>query len=195
VLEAEHAALEASIPAEWEAAHKAFLELTKAERTARTKYRRASDAAYEPVAELSQIIADAGALEGLRDGLMALQGDVPGMEFEPAIERIKAEESRVGAVAGTKDIKKLLSKARRAFKGKTPNPEEAVEFLAKAVAAFEEDVAWRKRASAELAAGFAAYDAAIRDTIGLRGQPRLPEEQALYVAGCGAGHRDISLSF
>jgi hypothetical protein len=194
-LEAELAALEASIPAEWEAAHKAFLELTKAERTARTKYRRASDAAYEPVAELSQIIADAGALEGLRDGLMALQGDVPGMEFEPAIERIKAEESRVGAVAGTKDIKKLLSKARRAFKGKTPNPEEAVEFLAKAVAAFEEDVAWRKRASAELAAGFAAYDAAIRDTIGLRGQPRLPEEQALYVAGCGAGHRDISLSF
>jgi tripartite ATP-independent transporter DctM subunit len=194
-LEEEHAALEASIPGEWEAAHKAFLELTKAERTARTTYRRATDAAYAPVVELIAIIDDADALEALRGGLVALQADLPGMELEAAVERIKAEESRVGAVAGSKGIKTLLSKARRAIKGKTPDPEKMADFLVKAVAAFDNDMAWRKRATAELASGLAAYNAAIRDTIGLRGQPRLPEEQALYVASCGAGHRDISLSF
>jgi hypothetical protein len=194
-LTAEREELEATIPAEWEAAHEAFLDLTKAERKARTTYRRATDDAYEPVVELIAIIAAMGPLEGLRDGLTALQAEVPGMEFDAAIERIKADESRVGKVAGTKGIKKLLSKARRAIKGKNPDPEKAAEFLAEAIAAFEEDLAWRRRADAELKAGLAAYDAAIRDTIGLRGQRKLPTEQALYVAACGAGHRDISLSF
>ena len=63
------------------------------------------------------------------------------------------------------------------------------------LAAFEADVAWRQRADAGLKDGLAAYDAAISTTIGLRGQRKLPQEQALYVAACGAGHRDISLSF
>jgi len=194
-LTAERAALEASIPAEWEAAHKAFLVLTKAERTARNTYRRATDDAYAPLVELTAIIAATGDLAGLRDGLMALQADVPGMEFDAAMERIKAEERLVGKVAGARGIKKYLSKARRAIKGKNPDAEKAAEFLAKAVAAFEEDLAWRQRAETGLSAGLAAYDAAIRDTIGLRGQPRLPKEQALYVASCSAVHRDISLSF
>ena len=88
------------------------------------------------------------------------------MEFEAAIERIQTQSRVVGALAGTKDIKKLLSKARRAFKGKTPNPEKAMDFLAQALAAFDENLAWRKRAVVELAGGFAAYDEAIRDTNG-----------------------------
>ncbi|MHA1537679.1 MAG: TRAP transporter large permease, partial [Alphaproteobacteria bacterium] len=191
----ERKALEASIPAEWEEAHTAFLTLTKAERKARTIYRRATDDAYAPLVELTAIIAAAGDLEGLRDPLSALQGDVPGMEFDAAMERIKAEESQVGRIAGTSGIKKMLSKARRAIKGKKPDPEKAAAFLARAMAAFEDDLAWRKRAKAELSTGLAAYDDAIRDTIGLRGQRKLPTEQALYVASCGAAHRDISLSF
>jgi hypothetical protein len=117
------------------------------------------------------------------------------MEFDAAMDRIKAEASRVGKVAGTGGIKKLLSKARRAIKGKKPDPEKAADFLAQAMAAFEENLAWRKSARTGLAAGLAAYDAAIHDTIGLRGQRKLPTEQALYVAACGAAHRDISLSF
>jgi len=40
-----------------------------------------------------------------------------------------------------------------------------------------------------------AYDAAISGTIGLRQQPRLPREQALFIANCNSKHRDISLNF
>ena len=47
----------------------------------------------------------------------------------------------------------------------------------------------------DLLPGLAEYEKKIRDTIGLRQQPRLPREQALFVAGCNADHRDISLSF
>jgi predicted nucleic acid-binding Zn-ribbon protein len=194
-LNGERDALLATMPENWDAAHKAFLSHTKAERTARNAYRKAVDAAYEPIVELRAIIADAAALEAMGDSVTALQADVPGLEFAPAIERIKAVENRINDVAGTREINKLLAKARRAIKGKTPDAEKAAQFLSDAAMAFDAEVAWRKRADAGLKNGLAEYDAAIRDTIGLRGQSRLPKEQALYVASCSAGHKDISLSF
>ncbi|WP_205470551.1 hypothetical protein [Breoghania sp. L-A4] len=57
------------------------------------------------------------------------------------------------------------------------------------------DLAWRRQAQTSLLPDLEAYDAAIRDTIGLRSLPVLPREQALYVASCSSGHRDVSLSF
>ena len=67
--------------------------------------------------------------------------------------------------------------------------------ISRALLAFNGELRWRKQADAALGEGFLAYEAAIRDTIGLRGQPRLPEEQALYVAAYNSHHRDVSLNF
>ncbi|MEO0793039.1 MAG: hypothetical protein AAFY27_10910, partial [Pseudomonadota bacterium] len=73
--------------------------------------------------------------------------------------------------------------------------DDARDNLAKAVAALDEDVAWRTRAASAFAADLDAYYDAIKGTIGLRQQPRLPRGPALAVAACQANHRDISLSF
>jgi hypothetical protein len=56
-------------------------------------------------------------------------------------------------------------------------------------------VAWRLRAQEELLPDLREYKAAISGTIGLRQQPKLPREQALFVASCNSKHRDISLNF
>ena len=101
----------------------------------------------------------------------------------------------MGDVSGTKTIKSALSKARSALRSKNPKPEKARESFDKAIKALEEDIVWRQRAATELLSGLEAYEASIRDTIGLRLQPRLPEKQALEIAACNADHRDISLSF
>jgi TRAP-type mannitol/chloroaromatic compound transport system permease large subunit len=194
-MKAEIEALKASIPAEWDKAHKDFLNYVKAERTARMKYRRATDDAYDPVAELQAILAATDALAALEGDLRGLAAEAPGMETEAAIARIEEVRSRVGEVEGAGDIRSLLTKARGAIKSRSPDPEEMSAKLAEAIAAFEADIAWRERASREIGDRLAAYDDAIRDTIGLRGQPRLPREQALYVAACNSGHHDISLSF
>jgi tripartite ATP-independent transporter DctM subunit len=195
VLQVRVDSLEASIPSEWDEAHKTFLTYTKAERTARTEYRRGVDDAYASVAELRTIIASADALAELEGALRGLQAEAQGMEIDAAITRIEGVRGLIGNVEGAGDIRSLLAKARSAIKSKTPDPAAMSDFLNQAVAAFEADIAWRRQAERDLKPGLDAYDAAIRDTIGLRGQPRLPEEQALYVAGCSAGHRDISLSF
>ena len=117
------------------------------------------------------------------------------MELDAAMDRIEEVRGRIGAIEGAGEIRSLLTKARGAIRSRTPDPEEMSRKLAEAIAAYEAELAWRERARREIGDRLAAYDAAIRDTIGLRGQPRLPKEQALYVAGCSAGHRDISLSF
>ena len=49
--------------------------------------------------------------------------------------------------------------------------------------------------AAELLPGLIAYRDAIKDNIGIRSQSRMPTDVALYVAGCSARHRDISLYF
>jgi len=43
--------------------------------------------------------------------------------------------------------------------------------------------------------GLDRYDAAIRNTIGLRLQSRLPDDLALEVAACKSNPHDLTLSF
>jgi hypothetical protein len=64
-----------------------------------------------------------------------------------------------------------------------------------ALSKFEQDIAWRQRAAREVLPALRRYDDAIRDTIGLRKQLRLPHQTAVAIAGCLAYHRDISLHF
>ncbi|RME94695.1 MAG: hypothetical protein D6773_19305, partial [Alphaproteobacteria bacterium] len=60
---------------------------------------------------------------------------------------------------------------------------------------YAREVAWREKAAATLLPGLKVYDMAIRDTIGLRQLPRIPEHLAVEIAECTSHHRDISLNF
>ena len=98
-------------------------------------------------------------------------------------------------VSGAGDVRSALSKSRRELRRKTPNVDKAKASFEDAVSKYEAQLTWRQRAARELLRGLASYEEMIRGTIGLRQQPRLPHEQALYVAACNAGHRNLSLSF
>jgi len=54
---------------------------------------------------------------------------------------------------------------------------------------------WREKAQTAIGPQLAEYEQTIRSTIGIRQQSNLSKDQALYVAACDAGHRDISLNF
>ena len=192
---AEMAAIEASIPAAWEDARARYVELSDAQKKARREYRRSVDDAYQTVADLQVLIADAGALRAFEPTLAGLDAVVANESPEPAMEIIKAAERELGEVAGSGRIKGRLSKARRALRGKSPDPEKAAGFLAEARERYAEEVEWRTRAAQELAPGLAAYDDAIKHSIGLRVQNRLTQEQAQLVAECQSVHRDVSLHF
>ena len=191
----ERKALASEIPAEWEAVHKEFADILAVETKARAAYRRNVDSAYEPIQELLAVLRDVEALAGLSDVMQGLGAEIAALDPEVGVERLAEVSSMIGDVEGTKDIRSAISKARRAIKGKNPEPDEAAKQIELALAAYNEDLAWRQDAAANLVEPLEAYDAAIADTIGLRKQSRLPEEQVPSVAVCMSHHRDISLHF
>ncbi len=193
---AHQAELRSRIPAEWADTRKQFVDLTGAERKARLAYRRTVDEAYGPVRDIRVILADTDALAAIGDDLTALQDFVRTASPEEASAAIRAFSSdRLSGLAQVNDIRSPLSKARRALSPRRLNRDTANAEVAKAIAAHATEVEWRKRADAALSGGLATYNEAIRTSIGLRLQDRLPKEITSDIASCLAVHRDISLNF
>ena len=194
-MQSERDALLSQVPARWEAEHKAFRNLQRAEEKARKTYRKNIDGAYLPVRALREIVADTGRLAALEGDLVALRASLPETEPGQSVDKIAAMTKAVGRVAGAKAIRADLSAARRALRAKRPDMNKALKKFDSAIKKFRSELAWRERATTELLPELEAYEASIRDTIGLRQQPRMPREQATELIGCTAEHRDLSLHF
>ncbi len=197
-MKAQQAELTARMPGDWKAVHAEFKKLLAAEKKALLNYRRTVDTAYEPILALRQTLEGAGTLSSIRSEVAALAETIQSAEPAVVEEAIKAMEARIGEVAGAGDIRSALSKARRAMRTRGSNPpdvEKALEEHAKTMVVLDEDVAWRTVVAGALLPDVMAFEDAIRDTIGLRQQPKMPRHVALDVAACSANHRDISLYF
>ncbi|WP_350334730.1 TRAP transporter large permease subunit [Coralliovum pocilloporae] len=198
VLNAEINALEQTIPSGWDAAYAKFNELKKAETDLRRAYMRASTQAYEPVGELLAVIDSSDAFRALEADLKAVKGQLDAATADNLANLVpvfKELERKVRDVEGTSDIKSALSKARRAVRARKPDQEKAVKEFDKALKLYAEQLDWRGKAEADIAPGLRQYEAAIRETIGIRQQQKMTKDQALYVAACASDHRDISLHF
>jgi len=193
--EAEQKALQATIPGNWEADHKAFTQLLQAERRARLLYRRNVDSAYEPIAKAIDTIEASGKLAALKPSLEGLNGTINSQTPQQAADKIAAVLKDLGPIPETNSIRSELSTARRALRSRTPNTDDALKAVAAALGKFEQEVAWRQTAARDVLPALRRYDEAIRSTIGLRKQPHLPRETAVAIAGCLSYHRDISLYF
>ena len=194
-IETDMKTLTQSIPQQWDVRHKAFAALLHTSKKARRLYYRNADNAYEPVQETIARLAAVDRLAALRSKITGVDEVLSSQTHKQAAAYVAALLPQIGAVQGARKIRSQLSKVRRALRVRSPDIEKARAQLKKTIATFNAELAWRQRAAAQLLAGLRTYEAAIRDTIGLRKQPKLPPEQAVEVAGCMAGHRDISLHF
>ena len=184
-----------SIPDSWEATRENYHELIKGLKMARGTYRNNVDQSYETIAELRGVIGATSSLARLEPTLDGLEAVIRDEQPEQAMETIKTAEAVIDEVPGTGDFRSKVSKARRALKGKQPDPAKALALLAEAKQLFAAELEWRQRADEQLGAELADYDDAIKDTIGVRLQKRLNTELAKEVAACQSHHRDISLNF
>lgn len=188
-------ALLAQVPGRWDQTQKAFSAIQKAENDARRAYRRAVDDAYEPLKTALAVIRDGKKLKAVEADVRALGPLTKSEAPEVVLEPLEPVRSALRGIAGTSEIRGAVGRARRALRAKPPKPDTARQELEKAVALLEMETAWRARAAAEPLPKLEAYEAAIADTIGLRGQPRLPDHVAVDVAACSANPRDIYLNF
>ncbi|PTW59439.1 tripartite ATP-independent transporter DctM subunit [Breoghania corrubedonensis] len=192
---AQRAELNAQIPAEWKDKHTAFSKIQRQENITRLTFRRTTDQAYEPLQEILKVLRDTDAYAALADDLKSLEPKLDELEPAAYVDYVEQVRSHVGDVEGASDVRSDVNAVRKAMRSRTPDKEAARAAIAKTMQTFEAGLAWRRQAEQTLLPKLETYEAAIRDTIGLRGQPRLPRDQALFVAACSSGHRDVSLSF
>ena len=195
LLDAEVEHLRSQIPESWKGVHDSFQALTTAEDSARNKYRRAADSAYEDALDVSAVLvanADFAAMEPqLRDIRAAIQ-TMPEAEAEDLVDELS---KAFGKIDGAGDVKSALSKAAKALKDKEPDREKAMEAYEKALVEFDSQLGWRAEAAETLQPTLVSYLDTIRGSLGIRVQDRFTREQALAMASCSARHRDVSLNF
>ncbi len=195
-LTAEKAVLESEIPDTWEDERKQFVALLNAEKKARRDYRRNVDRAYEPVQEIVTLAASGSSLAAVSEEIKALEGIAQNASVADVKAALKVARATLrNAAPDTNSISSLLTKADRALRPNGNGREKTVEFVKEAIALYDSEVAWRQRAVGELTAGLSSYDDAIKTSIGLRLQDRLPKSVARSVAACRSRHTDISLNF
>ena len=182
------------LPANWREENKKYKDLAKAEKNARVNYRRNSDAAYEPLQKLLQLLDQKAPLAGTETAIRNLASAIENNPAAMAIEAIKSVDSQLGDFDGISKIKSQLSKSRRALKKDNPDIEAATRYHAEAMSLLVAELEWRDRASSLLPA-LRDYDNAIKSTIGIRLQPRFTKVRAKQIAACRSVHRDVSLHF
>ena len=187
-----------TIPSEWENAHTEFAKLTKAEAQLRTKYRRAADTSYQPVAEIVAVLKANNALAELKSELEEAAQTVADNPIDKGAEtgvQLDALGDKFGKIAGVSSIKSALSSARRSLTSKRSSKEKAVASVEKALKIYSDETAWRSKVDPSVVDKLVIYEEALRDTLGIRSQQKMSRAQALYVASCNSGHRDVSLNF
>ena len=198
----ERDSLAAQVPVRWKSEHAAFTALLDRHKKALNKYRNNVDGAYEPIVQVRKQIVQLERLKKVTPLIADLQSVIASADPTLAMTRIKSVERAVDQVDGASDVRSMLAKARRQFRGDPDSGksgdtyrDKARQFLEQSKRNLAAQMAWRTRASSDLLPALTAYNQAIADNIGLRLQERLSVAQAETVASCQAHHRDLSLSF
>jgi TRAP-type mannitol/chloroaromatic compound transport system permease large subunit len=194
-LKSEIEELKASIPEDWKQTHDAFYALLQAESRARLAYRRNVDGAYEPVREMLTVLRATEALAAMRPEIAGLRDFIDDNPLPAAAGQVGAVLEKLRGIEGTREIQSGVSDIRRALRGNNASKESALSELNSTLEVYDAQFAWKQDAASSVLPGLWEYEAAIRPTIGLRQQSRMPEDFTADVAGCMAEHRDLTLYF
>ncbi|NOX40102.1 MAG: TRAP transporter large permease subunit [Alphaproteobacteria bacterium] len=187
--------LKTEIGPDWAGVYSTFRGLLTAQSSAEATYRRQADNAYGAATKMLDIIDSTDKFTSLGSELRAMRVAVESGESKAVEAALKDLGKKFNRVAGARAVASPLSKAKKAVRSKKANRTKALKQFDKAVAEYDAQLVWREAASVNLKQGLITYQAAIQGNLGIRMQKKLTREQALYLAACGSGHRDISLSF
>ncbi|MBC8212700.1 MAG: TRAP transporter large permease subunit [Gammaproteobacteria bacterium] len=193
-LQREQTRLNQSIPEQWKAAREHYLQLVSNEKSARNKYRLVVDDSYQVLQGSREMISGGAALLPLQAEMELLSTVIREQLAEAAMEQIKQLETTLSSIKNTHSIKARLSSARKALKSGEDRDKASAELM-QGRQLLDAEIDWRRAAQQSLLAGLSRLDSVIKNTIGLRMQPRLSHQQAEDIAVCLAHHRDVSLAF
>ena len=195
--EAERDRILALVPAEFEERRAAYVAVAEEEAKLRSDYQRAADGAYGDAAEIAATLRGTAALRELEARFAEVRTRIEAATApdEALEDEVKAFGDAIGEVEGTSKVKSAVNRARRALRARSFDTAKALEELEKGRELFAAQLEWRASAEGPTTDTVLEYERVLSETIGTRQQERMTREQALFVANCSAGHRDISLNF
>jgi len=187
--------LRAQIPPDWKQVYEKFQKINGGEQKARRDFRKLADKAYVGPVKALAILDATPEFMALEGDLRAVGDIIRNGDPKEAAAKIRVLERKFTKIPGSDAVRSSLKKARRILKRRKPKIEKALKLYDKALKAYESQKGWRVSAEKTLRPGLETFLNAIKPTLGIRSQPRLTREQALFLAWCGSNHRDISLNF
>ena len=189
--------LKSKIPENWDTIYNAFNKLTKAETKARLKYRKAADQSFSPVSEFILVLDANNLYFNTKDDLIALKEKILTAELSSKDAELfsKNLKTKFSKINGANKIASSLRKIQKNLKPGKINIEKALLAYEKTYKLYEEQAIWRSEAENEIKIKLQTYLAGISETLGARQADKLSRSQALYLAKCNSGHRDLSLNF
>ena len=133
----------------------------------------------------------------VKDELITLKGkiltaDLSSKDAELFSKNLKTKFSKI---AGASNIASSLRKIQKNLKPGKVNVEKALIAYEKTYTLYEEQAIWRTEADNKIKIKLQTYLTGISETLGARQAEKLSRSQALYLAKCNSGHRDLSLNF
>lgn len=207
--------LEDDIPARWETEYAQYQALDQAVEKAYREYTREADASANAVQSVIETIQSSGSLDALSTTTMAIIDELSSdstltmAQFKSRLEDLVAEAE---TIPEHEQIIQPLQRALGALSDEMNQTDETVTNsadqalsttlsnklqveLESAHAAMQEANVWRAKAAQTALPDLLAYQSQMADTIGIRAQSQLSDDQAKAIARCLSYHRDISLNF
>jgi TRAP-type mannitol/chloroaromatic compound transport system permease large subunit len=187
--------LQKSIPMEFEAKNKKYKELYNDYRKALNAYYAVVDNGYINFKQIKKDLQDFEKLKNLQDNLKQSSNDIRVNALEKGSKSLNEIMEKLDKVSGTNEIKDIMYGVISDIQKGGVDREAINQKLSEITTLYNKELNWRDKASKNLLPQLEKYDDAVRDTIGIRQQDKLPNKQALYIAKCDSNHEDISLHF
>ena len=183
------------IPENWKSKNKEFKIIQKAKNTQTKRYKKNVDEAYDNLEQIAMFIKDHEKLNELSPDLNNLRSNISNGDYENSLSIIDSLFEKIGEISGTEEFANRLDDLYSLLDSDEKELNKISDASSEVSILYDQEVKWRKDASANLMPELEKYNLVIKNNIGLRLQSRLTKEQAKFVAKCNSIHRDISLNF
>ena len=194
-LNIEIAKLQKAIPKEFDEKNKKYKELYNDYRKALNAYYAAVDNGYINFKQIKKDLIDFEKLKTQQDILKQSASDIKSNSVEKGSKSLTEVMEKLDKVSGTNEIKDIMYSVISDIQKGNIDRVSTSQKLDEILILYKQEINWREKSTKILLPQFKKYDEAVKDTIGIRQQDKLPKKQALYVAKCESNHEDISLHF
>lgn len=194
-LNIEIAKLQKTIPKEFDEKNKKYKELYNDYRKALNAYYAALDNGYINFKQIKKDLIDFEKLKTQLDILKQSANDIKSNSVEKGSKSLTEVMEKLDKVSGTNEIKNIMYSVISDIQKGNIDRASTSQKLDEILILYKQEINWREKSAKILLPQFEKYDEAVKDTIGIRQQDKLPKKQALYVAKCDSNHEDISLHF